>query len=135
MIAANPMAFLARLKERARRVKTEMIALALAARHPGTPWYAKLILAAVVLYALTPVDLIPDFVPLIGLLDDLVFVGLAVAFAARFVPAAVLAECRERAKSIALSPRRNRFAYLFAVALWSTLLVVAAVLVYRNYAA
>jgi uncharacterized membrane protein YkvA (DUF1232 family) len=125
------MAWLERLKARARRMKTEVFALALAARHPQTPWYAKLILAGVVLYALTPVDLVPDFIPVVGLIDDLVFIWLAVALAIRFVPPPVLAECRERAQAVVLSPRQRRLATLIAIAVWATVLVVAGVLLYQ----
>ena len=84
-------------RERARRLKRELYALYLAARHPQTPWYAKLLVALLVLYAVTPVDLVPDFLPVLGILDDLIFVPLAIAIAVRFVPAPVLAECRARA--------------------------------------
>lgn len=131
----NPMAWLERLKARARRMKTEVFALALAARHPRTPWYAKLLVAGVVLYALTPVDLVPDFIPVIGLVDDLVFVWLAVALAIRFVPAPVLAECRERAQAVTLDARQRRYAFLIVLSIWLTVLVVCATVVYRNYAA
>jgi uncharacterized membrane protein YkvA (DUF1232 family) len=62
------------LKQRARRLKTESYALYLVARHPDTPWYAKLFVAAVVAYAFSPIDLIPDFIPVLGYLDDLVLV-------------------------------------------------------------
>jgi uncharacterized membrane protein YkvA (DUF1232 family) len=84
--------------ERARRLKTELYALYLAARHPQTPWYAKLAVAGCVAYAVTPVDLIPDAIPILGIVDDLIFVPLAIAAAVRFVPAEVLAECRARAQ-------------------------------------
>lgn len=83
--------------ERARKLKTELYALYLAARHPGTPWYAKLVVAGFVAYAVTPVDLVPDAIPILGIVDDLIFVPLAIAAAMRFVPAEVLAECRSRA--------------------------------------
>jgi uncharacterized membrane protein YkvA (DUF1232 family) len=125
------MAWLERLKARARRMKTEVFALALAARHPRTPWYAKMIVAGVVLYALTPVDLVPDFIPVVGLIDDLVFIWLAVALAVRFVPPPVLAECRERAQSVILSPSQRRLATLIAIAVWATVLVVAGVLLFQ----
>ena len=125
------MSWLERLKARARRMKTEVFALALAARHPGTPWYAKLIVAAVVLYALTPVDLVPDFVPVIGLVDDLVFVWLAVALAIRFVPAPVLAECRQRAQAVTLDARQRRYALLLVVGLWAAFALVVVVLLYQ----
>jgi uncharacterized membrane protein YkvA (DUF1232 family) len=87
-----------RWAERARRLKTELFALYLAARHPQTPWYAKLVVAGFVAYAVTPVDLFPDALPILGIVDDLIFVPLAVALAVRFVPAPVLAECRTRAQ-------------------------------------
>ncbi|HEX2566272.1 MAG TPA: YkvA family protein [Burkholderiales bacterium] len=126
---------LAALKARARRMKTETVALALAARHPGTPWHAKLLIAGVVVYAVTPVDLVPDFVPVLGLIDDLIFVSLAVALAARFVPRPVLDECRERAAGVTLSPRHRRLAFLVTVAVWAGALTIAGVLAYTNYAA
>jgi len=80
--------------ERARRLRVELYALYLAARHPQTPWYAKLVVAGFVAYAVTPVDLVPDAIPILGIVDDLIFVPLAIAAAVRFVPAAVLVECR-----------------------------------------
>src|SRR5260221_9842513 len=92
---------LASLKARARQVKVDLIALSLAARDPRTPWYAKLIVAGCVAYALSPVDVIPDFIPVIGLVDDLIFIPIALALAVRCIPDEVLAECRLRAGEIA----------------------------------
>jgi uncharacterized membrane protein YkvA (DUF1232 family) len=115
------------LRERARRLKIELIALALAARHPQTPWYAKLVVAGCVAYALTPVDLIPDAIPVVGLIDDLIFVPLAVAFAVRFIPAPVLADCRARSHEIeARAPRLSRTAWLLIGAAWLTVVVLIA---------
>ena len=85
-------------RERALSLKDELFALYLAARHPQTPWYAKLVVAGFVAYAVTPVDLVPDAIPILGLIDDLIFVPLAIAAAVRFVPSPVLAECRDRAQ-------------------------------------
>ena len=105
--------------ERARRLKVELFALYLAARHPQTPWYAKLVVAGFVAYAVTPVDLVPDAIPILGLVDDLIFVPLAIALAVRFVPAPVLAECRGRARErVAM---RNRFPWIPIAALWLAL--------------
>ncbi len=92
------MAWLDGLKQRARALKAETYVLYLAARHPGTPWYAKLLVAAIVAYAFSPIDLIPDFVPVLGYLDDLILIPLGIALAIRLVPAEVLAECRARAQ-------------------------------------
>ena len=110
---------LASLKARARELKTELIALALAARDPRTPWYAKLLVAGCVAYALTPVDLIPDAIPVIGLIDDVIFIPLAVAFAVRFVPAPVLEDCRARSREIeARAPRLSLTTWMLVTLGW-----------------
>ena len=85
------------MRNRAHRLRLELYALYLAARHPRTPWYAKLVVAGCVAYAVTPVDLVPDAIPILGFVDDLIFVPLAIAAAVRFVPSAVLTECRAQA--------------------------------------
>ncbi|MDR4504127.1 MAG: YkvA family protein [Candidatus Scalindua sp.] len=92
------MAFLAELKQRTRHLKSESFALFLAARDPGTPWYAKLLVAGIVAYAFSPIDLIPDFVPVLGYLDDLILIPTGIALAIKLVPHSVLAECRARAQ-------------------------------------
>jgi len=69
----------------------------LAARDPRVPWYAKLVAAAVAAYALSPIDLIPDFIPVVGHLDDVIIVPLGLWLAIRLIPPAVLAELRDRA--------------------------------------
>jgi uncharacterized membrane protein YkvA (DUF1232 family) len=70
------------LRSRARRLKLEVLALYFAARHPCTPWYAKLVIAGCVAYAVTPADIIPDVLPIFGWVDDLLFIPIAVALAA-----------------------------------------------------
>jgi uncharacterized membrane protein YkvA (DUF1232 family) len=107
-------------RERARRLKTDLFALYLAARHPQTPWYAKLVVAGFVAYAVTPVDLFPDALPILGLVDDLIFVPIAIALAVRFVPAPVLAECRTRAQErVSAGPKNSSWILLLAV--WAAL--------------
>jgi uncharacterized membrane protein YkvA (DUF1232 family) len=121
------MSALQALRERARQLKVELIALALATRHPHTPWYAKLVIAGCVAYALTPVDFVPDAIPVIGLIDDLIFIPLAVALAVRFVPAPVLADCRARSVEIeARAPRLSRAAWALIVAAWTAAVVLIA---------
>ena len=83
-------------KNRVRALKREVRALVLAARDPRTPWYAKWLVVGVVAYALSPVDLIPDFIPVLGQLDDLILVPLGIVIAIRLIPPQVLAECRAR---------------------------------------
>jgi len=94
------MPLLADLKQRARLLKADTFALYLAARRPETPWYARLLVAAVVAYALSPIDLIPDFIPVLGYLDDLILIPMGIALAVKMIPTPVLAECRARAKAI-----------------------------------
>jgi uncharacterized membrane protein YkvA (DUF1232 family) len=116
------------IRQRARGLKIELIALTLAARHPQTPWYAKLVVAGCVAYALTPVDLIPDAIPVVGLIDDLIFIPLAIAFAVRFIPAPVLANCRARSHEIeARAPKLSRTAWFAIGAAWITAVGLIAV--------
>ncbi|MBI5522899.1 MAG: DUF1232 domain-containing protein [Desulfarculus sp.] len=67
-------------------------------KHPGTPWPAKVVAALVVAYALSPIDLIPDFVPVLGYLDDLILLPLGIALAIRLIPPTVLEDCRRQAR-------------------------------------
>src|SRR5215831_1767456 len=92
------MTWLTTLHQRARQLKAETWALSLAVRDPRTPWYAKLLVAGIVAYACSPIDLIPDFIPVLGYLDDLVLLPLGITWAMRLVPPAVLIECRARAQ-------------------------------------
>jgi uncharacterized membrane protein YkvA (DUF1232 family) len=107
------------LRRQARALKAETLALYLVARDPRVPWYARLFVAAVVAYALSPIDLIPDFVPVLGYLDDLLLVPLGLALALRMVPADVLAECRARAQAeLAANRPTSRAAMLVIIGLW-----------------
>ena len=82
-------------KLRARAFKREVRAVYLAMRDPRTPWYARLLAGAVVAYAFSPIDLIPDPIPVLGYLDDLVLLPLGIALALKLIPAQVMAECRQ----------------------------------------
>lgn len=99
------------------------MAVALAARHPRVPWYAKLLILGVVAYALSPIDLIPDFLPVVGHLDDLVIVPAGIALAIRMIPPDVLDECRVTASSDARSPRHRIVGALIVLAIWAVLIV------------
>ena len=92
------MTLMDRLKAQAVRCKADVLALYLVARDPRTPWLAKAVIAGVVAYALSPVDLIPDFIPIIGYLDDLILIPLGVALAIRLTPRDIIDECREAAR-------------------------------------
>lgn len=86
-------------KQRARNLKRETWALFLAYKDKRTPWYAKLFTGLVVAYAFSPIDLIPDFIPVLGYLDDLILVPLGAAAAIKMIPPEVMAECRAKAQT------------------------------------
>lgn len=92
-------------KRWAKELKQETVALYLAYKNPRTPWYARLWAAAVVVYAFSPLDLIPDPIPIIGYLDDLILVPLGILIAIRLIPPAVLAEARAEAAQLVDQPR------------------------------
>ena len=119
--------FLRSWRAHARRLKAETYALFLAYRDPRVPWYAKLLAACVVGYAFSPIDLIPDFIPILGYLDDLVLVPLGIAIAIKLIPSSVLDECRAKAQELVDSGKPvNRVAAAIIVAIW--LLLAGAIL-------
>ena len=108
-----------RLKQKSRHLKIEIYALYLAYRDPRVPWYAKAFVALVVGYAFSPIDLIPDFIPVLGYLDDLFLIPLGVAVAVKMIPKTVLEECREKAQKIMQQGRPvNRMAAVVIIAIW-----------------
>ena len=86
-----------KLRKWSRNLKRDVIALYFAIKHPKTPWYAKAVAGIVVGYALSPIDLIPDFVPVLGYLDDVILVPLGIALVISLMPPDILAECRQEA--------------------------------------
>jgi uncharacterized membrane protein YkvA (DUF1232 family) len=127
------MSLITKLKTRARELKAEVVALYLATRHPRTPWYAKVFLLSIVAYALSPVDLIPDFIPVLGLLDEIVLLPFAIALAVKMVPPAVMAECRMRAVHGTIGTRAGRIAAAFIIAVWLAVIVLAGLWAHRAY--
>jgi uncharacterized membrane protein YkvA (DUF1232 family) len=121
-----------RWKRRARQFKVETYALYLAYKHPRVPWYAKVFAACVVGYALSPIDLIPDFIPVLGYLDDLILVPLGVTFALKMIPKPVLDQCRERAReSLSQDKPRNWVAASVIIAIWLLLTALVIIIVVR----
>jgi uncharacterized membrane protein YkvA (DUF1232 family) len=119
-------------KGRARGLKTELYALYLAYKDPRVPWHARLFAACVVGYAFSPIDLIPDFIPVLGYLDDLILVPLGIALALRMIPEPILAECRQRAQAAMARGRPvNRVAAAVIVGTWVLLATLTAWLVLR----
>jgi uncharacterized membrane protein YkvA (DUF1232 family) len=120
-----------RLKEWAGQLKAELYALYLAYKDPRTPLHARVFAACVVGYAFSPIDLIPDPIPVLGYLDDLILIPLGVALAIRMIPAPVLAECREKVRQVAEAKPTNRVAAAVIVAVWLALAALAVLLVRR----
>src|SRR5262245_9149289 len=122
------------LKELARRLKREVVVLWVCTRHPRTPFVAKALAAALVAYALSPIDLIPDFIPVLGYLDELVILPLGVWLTLKLVPGDVLAECRpeadRRIEEWRAAPR-SRLAAILIISLWVAALALLAWLAWR----
>jgi uncharacterized membrane protein YkvA (DUF1232 family) len=116
------------------RLKVETYALYLAYTDPRTPWYAKLLAAGVVAYAVSPIDLIPDFIPVLGLLDDLVIVPLGTALAIRMVPKEVMTECRQKARDVMDINASRQTRYLVTaiiIAIWCLMVALVVLLALR----
>jgi uncharacterized membrane protein YkvA (DUF1232 family) len=113
-----------RLKRWARRLRVEVYALYLAYKDPRVPWFARAFAAVVVAYAFSPIDLIPDPIPVLGYLDDLVIIPLGIALAIKMIPPQVLAECREEARGTKDKPV-GRAAAVVVVGVWIALSALA----------
>jgi len=115
-------------KQRVKVLKSETYTLYLAAKDPRVPWYAKALIFFVVAHTLSPVDLIPDFIPLLGYLDDLIIAPLGIAIAIKLIPPEILAECREKAQQMfAEDQPPNKWAAVVIITVWllGALLLVA----------
>ncbi|GET37685.1 YkvA family protein [Microseira wollei] len=110
------------LKQQARKLKKETYAIYLACKDPRVPWYARLLAGCVVAYAFSPIDLIPDFIPIIGYLDDLIIVPLLIWLVLKMIPNAVLNECRAQAEA-AMSGGKptSKIAAVIIVMIWIVL--------------
>ena len=117
-----------RWKQQLKLLKQETYAIYIACKDPRVPWYARLLAAAVVAYAFSPIDLIPDVIPVIGYLDDLILVPLGIALVIKMIPPDVLAECREKAiTAMADGKPTNWVAAIIVVILWFLLGIGAVV--------
>ena len=111
-------------KQWARNFKRDVVALWLAARDPRVPWYAKATAGAVAAYALSPIDLIPDFIPIIGYLDDLIIVPLGIMLAVKLVPADLMQEFRDEATRRAKPVSKAGLAFVVAVWILAALVLL-----------
>ena len=121
-----------KLKDTARAIKRDVHAIYLAARDPRVPWYAKALALCVAGYALSPIDLIPDFIPVIGYLDDLVIVPLGILAVVKLIPPEVMAEHRATA-AIAADRPISRIAAVIIVLIWVASIALVGWLGYRHF--
>jgi uncharacterized membrane protein YkvA (DUF1232 family) len=122
------MELISKAKIWAKSLKRDIVALWLAARDPRVPWYAKAVAGAVAAYALSPIDLIPDFIPVLGYLDDLVIVPLGILLATRLVPAEVMAALRMEAARRIERPA-GRAGLIFILVVWLSCIIFLALAV------
>lgn len=119
------------LKSRARALKNQAFAVYLAARDPRTPWYAKVLIFFVVAHTFSPIDLIPDFIPVLGYLDDLIITPLGLALAVRMIPAEVLEEARGKVSSQPVERSVGIVGAGIIVSIWILTIIVIVVMFLR----
>ena len=124
------------LKYKSRLLKTEVYAIYLAYKDPRVPWYARIFAVCVVGYAFSPIDLIPDPIPILGYLDDLILVPLGIALVLKMIPKEVMAECREQARVTMLKGKPvNRVAAIVIVGIWIGLAILSVSIVSKYFIA
>src|ERR671912_1416110 len=121
-------------KRWARQLSAQTYTLYLAYRHPRTPWYAKVFAALIVGYVFSPLDPIPDFIPGVGLLDEMVVVPIGVLLATKMIPREVMEECQEKAREVAEGEKPvSRVAAVVVVAVWLLCVALAVFLAMRLF--
>lgn len=115
-------------QQRVRQLKQETYAIYIACKDPRVPWYARVFAGFVVAYAFSPIDLIPDVIPILGYLDDLILVPLGIILVLKMIPPNVLAECREKAEEVISQGKpTSKIAAVVIVAIWLLLGVLGVV--------
>ena len=112
-----------KLKDRAKKLKTDIPAVFLALKDKRTPWFARIIAATVIVYALSHIDLIPDFIPVLGYLDDLILLPLLVALTIRFLPKDILEKHRKQAEGMWQDGKPEKWYYAIPIAIVWILIV------------
>lgn len=116
-----------KLTEKAKQLKTDVPAVFFALKDKRTPWYAKIIAAFVVIYALSPIDLIPDFIPVLGYLDDVIILPALIALCVKSIPSAVFEECRARAEGAWSGGKPTKWYYAIPfVLIWVAVIALIA---------
>jgi uncharacterized membrane protein YkvA (DUF1232 family) len=119
-----------KLRQRARALKNEALAVYIAAKDPRTPWYAKALIYFVVAHTFSPIDLIPDFIPVLGYLDDLIITPAGLALAIRLIPAEVLEEARGQVAGSSVGRSVQAAGIIVIVLVWIVILIGAVRLIY-----
>lgn len=112
------------LRQRAQELKKDIPAVFLAFKYKSTPWYAKAILGLTLIYALSPVDLIPDFIPILGYLDDVILLPSLIALAIKMIPKSVVEECRKESEELWKNGKPNKWYYAIPIIiLWIVIIM------------
>ena len=115
----SDLSLIARWKRQAKLLEVKIYTIYLAYKDPRVPWYAKAFTACIVAYAFSPIDLIPDFIPILGYLDDIVLIPLGIALALKMIPKEVIKECEEKAQAILSQDKpKSLVAAAIIVAVW-----------------
>ena len=114
-----------KLTERAKRLKTDIPAVVLALKEKRTPWYAKVIASVIVVYALSPIDLIPDFIPVLGYLDDVIILPTLIAWCIKCIPGEVFEDCRSRSEGMWAGGKPKKWYYAIPfVMIWGIMIAL-----------
>jgi len=116
------MKILETIKVKAKDLKTQTYALYLSSKDKRTPWYAKLLIIAIVGYALSPIDLVPDFIPVLGYLDDLIILPVAIIIASKLIPSVVYQDCRKETEFGQMNTKAKWVISSIIVVIWLLML-------------
>jgi uncharacterized membrane protein YkvA (DUF1232 family) len=111
-----------KIKTKINEIKKNILVLSLAVRHPQMPWYAKLFTFLVISYALSPIDLIPDFIPILGYLDDVILIPIGVFLALKLIPEDVINECRANINEMSSSRKQGIYGAIAIILIWIIIL-------------
>jgi Uncharacterized conserved protein len=115
------------LRQRAKKLKKNIPAVFLAFKHKSTPWYAKAVLGITLVYALSPIDLIPDFIPVFGYLDDVILLPALIALAIKMIPISVMKECRIQSENLCENGKPQKWYYAIPIIVLWIVIVTAIV--------
>ena len=127
------MSVIAGWKQRAKQLKYEVRAICIAYSDPRVPWYTKVFMAAVIGYAISPIDLIPDFIPVLGYLDDLIIIPTGIYLAIKMIPRGIMEECREKATSNPFSRRAKWVMAGIIISIWILVIILAVKFIWQVF--